>query len=114
MGGAPTTLGAAVAIIERERAAVPRPGELTSSQIGRLLGTDPLVRSTLHQVEHQDCDYGTHWKWNGRDTVYNPWGVLRIVRGLSRRGFVHQASLVASAAGLSSPRSRKKFWWENL
>jgi hypothetical protein len=91
------------------------PGELTSSQIGRLLGDDPRIRAALHQVEHQDCDYGTHWKWNGRDTLYNPWGILRIVRGLCRRGFCHQADLVARAAGISSHlKPRKKFWWEDL
>lgn len=88
---------------------------MTSSQIGKLLGNNPEVRAALHQVEHQDCDYGIHWKWNGRDALYNPWGIIRIVRGLCRRGFRHQAALVGRAAGLPDySRPQKKFWWDDL
>jgi hypothetical protein len=84
---------------------------MSESAVVRILGED--LQRLVREIDNEEMEYGTHWKWVHGRTFYLPAGLDVLVDQLNERGQRPAAlALKTERDRLTEMQNKARFWWQ--
>jgi len=84
---------------------------MSESAVVRIVGED--LQRLVREIDNEEMEYGTHWKWVQGRTFYLPAGLDVLVDQLNERGQRPAAlALKIERDRLTEAQNKARFWWQ--